>query len=53
MQKPPFVNAGGIVCQIGVRNIHYTGADVDRFLGINTSTVNGLAVSDYVSKLEK
>ena len=53
MQKPPFVKSGRIVCQIAVTNIRYTGADVDHFLGINTSTVNRLAVSDYVSKVEK
>jgi len=35
------------------KKIGYTGADVDRFLGINTSAVNRLAVSDDVSKVEK
>ena len=35
------------------KKIGYTGADVDRFLGINTSAVNWLAVSDDVSKVEK
>ena len=53
IQKPPFVKSGRIVCQIAVKIIGYTGADVDRFLGINTSTVNRLAVSDDVSKVEK
>ena len=47
------VKSGRIVCQIAVNNIGYTGADVDRFLGINTSAVNRLAVSDDVSKVEK
>ena len=52
IQKRPFVKSGRIVCQIAVNNIGYTGADVDRFLGINTSAVNRLAVSDDVSKVE-
>jgi len=34
------------------KRIGYTGTDVDRFLGINTSAVNRLAVSDDVSKVE-
>jgi len=53
IQKRPFVKSGRIVCQIAVKNIGCTGADVDRFLGINTSTVNRLAVFDDVSKVEK
>jgi len=31
----------------------YSGADVARFLGINTSAVNRLAVSDELSEVEK
>jgi hypothetical protein len=53
IQKRPFVKSGRIVCQIAVKNIGETGADVDRFLAINTSAVNRLAVSDDVSKVEK
>ena len=53
IQKRPFVKSGRTVCQIEVKNIGYTGADVDRFLGINTSTVKRLAVSDDVSKVGK
>jgi len=47
------VKSGRIVCQIAAKNIGYTGADVERFLGINTSTVNHLAFSDDVFKVEK
>ena len=53
IQKRPFVKSSRIVCQIAVKIIGYTGSDVDRFLGINTSIVNRLAVSDDVSKVEK
>jgi hypothetical protein len=39
--------------KLDARKIGYAGADVDRFLGINTSTVNRLVVSEDVSKEEK
>jgi hypothetical protein len=32
--------------QIAVQEVGYSGADVARFLGINTFAVNGLAVSE-------
>ena len=35
-----------IFCQIAVKKMSYSGADVTRFFGINTSDVNRLAVSD-------
>ena len=42
-----------IFCQIAVKKMGYSGADVARFLGINTSAVNRLAVSDELSEVEK
>ena len=42
-----------IFCQIAVRKMGYSGADVARFLGINTSAVNRLAVSDAVPEVVK
>ena len=42
-----------IFCQIAVRKMGYCGADVARFLGINTSAVNRLAASDELSEIEK
>ena len=47
------MKSGSIICQIAVKIIGYAGADVGRFLGINTSTVSHLAVSGDVSKVEK
>ena len=47
------MKSGRIVCQIAAKNIGYAGADVERLVGMNTSTVNRLAVSDDVSKVEK
>jgi hypothetical protein len=42
-----------IFCQIAVRKMGYCGADVARFLGINTSAVNRLAVSEELPEIEK
>jgi len=39
--------------QIAVKKMGYSGADVVRFLGITTSAVNRLAVSDEVPEVEK
>jgi len=36
-----------------VKKMGYSGADVARFLGINTSAVNRLAVSDDSAEVEK
>ena len=40
-------------CQIAVKKMGYSGADAARFLGINTSAVNRLAVSDELPDIEK
>ena len=42
-----------IFCQIAVKKMGYSGADVVRFLGINTYAVNRLAVSDELPEVEK
>jgi len=52
-RKRQVVNSRRIVCQIAVKRMGYSGADVARFLGINTSAVNRLAVSDELPEVEK
>ena len=47
------VKARRIFCQIAVKRMGYSGADVARFLGITTSAVNRLAVSDELAEIEK
>jgi len=47
------VKSRRIFCQIAVKKMGYSGADVARFLGINTSAVNRLAVSDELTEVEK
>ena len=42
-----------IFCQIAVKKMGYSGSDVARFLGINTSAVNRLAASDELPEVEK
>ena len=42
-----------IFCQMAVKKMGYSGADVARFLSINTSAVNRLAVSDELPEVEK
>ncbi len=46
LRKREFVKTRRIFCQIAVKRMGYSGADVARFLGITTSTINRLAVSD-------
>ncbi len=42
-----------IFCQIAVKKMGYSGADVARFLGITTSAVNRLAAPKVLSDTEK
>jgi hypothetical protein len=42
-----------IFCQIAAKKMGYSGVDVACFLGINTSAVNQLAVSDELLEVEK
>ena len=53
LRKKKVVKSRRIFCQIAVKKMGYSGADVARFLGINTSAVNRLAVSDELPEGEK
>ena len=53
LRKRQVVKSRRIFCQIAVKKMGYSGADVARFLGINTSAVNRLAVSDELPEIEK
>ena len=52
-RKREVVKSRRIFCQIAVRKMGYSGAEVARFFGINTSAVNRLAVSDELPDVEK
>jgi putative transposase len=52
LRKRQVVNSRRIFCQIAVKRMGYSGADVARFLGITTSAVNRLAVSDELPEVE-
>ena len=52
-RKRTVVNSRRIFCQIAVKKMGYSGADVARFLGINTSAVNRLAVADELPEVAK
>jgi len=53
LRKGEVVKSRRIFCQIAVKKMGYSGADVARFLGITTSAVNRLAVSDELPDVEK
>ncbi|MCJ7593188.1 MAG: hypothetical protein MUO52_00265, partial [Desulfobacterales bacterium] len=53
IRKRQVVKSRRIFSQIAVKKMGYSGADVARFLGINTSAVNRLAVSDELPEVEK
>jgi putative transposase len=53
LRKRVVVKSRRIFCQIAVKKMGYSGADVARFLGINTSAVNRLAVSNELPEVEK
>jgi len=53
LRKREVVNSRRVFCQIAARKMGYSGAEVARFLGINTSAVNRLAVSDELPEVEK
>jgi len=52
-RKRQIVKSRRIFCQIAVKKMGYCGADVARFVGINTSAVNRLAVSDELPEVKK
>jgi putative transposase len=52
-RRKDVVRSRRIFCQIAVRRMGYSGADVARFLGITTSAVNRLAVSVALPEIKK
>jgi len=53
IRKREVVRARRLFCQLAIRKMGYPGAEVARFLGVTTSSVNRLAVSEEVSDLKK
>jgi hypothetical protein len=53
IRKRGVVRARRLFCQLTVRRMGYPGAEVARFLGVTTSSVNRLAVSEDVASLKK
>jgi hypothetical protein len=53
IRKRGVVRARRLFCQLAVRRMGYPGAEVARFLGVTTSSVNRLAVSEEVVNLKK
>jgi len=53
VRKREVVRARRLFCQLAVRRMGYPGAEVARFLGVTTSSVNRLAVSEEVANLKK
>jgi putative transposase len=52
-KKTGVVKCRKIFCQIAVKKMGYSGADVARFLGVTTSAVNRLAISEKFPEIEK
>ena len=52
-RKREVVKSRKIFCQIAIKRMGYSGAEVARFLGITTSAANRLAASDKISEIEK
>jgi len=53
IRKRGVVRARKLFCQIAVGRMGYPGAEVARYLGVTTSAVNRLVVSEEVGDLEK
>ena len=47
------VRARRLFCQLAVKGLGYSGAEVARFLGVTTSAVNRLAVSEELPEVRK
>jgi hypothetical protein len=47
------VRARRLFCQLAIRGMGYSGAEAARFLGVTTSSVNRLAVSEEVPEVRK
>lgn len=52
IRKREIVRARRLFCQLAIGKMGYPGAEVARFLGVTTSSVNRLAVSEEVSDLK-
>ena len=52
LRKRVVVKSRRIFCQVAVKGMGYSGSDVARFLGITTSAVNRLAVSDELPEIK-
>jgi hypothetical protein len=53
LRERQVVKSRRIFSQIAVKKMGYSGEDAARFLGITTSAVNRLAVSDELPEVEK
>lgn len=53
LRKRNIVKARKLFCQIAVKKMGYSGAEVARFLGVTTSAVNRLAVSKELPEVKK
>ena len=53
IRKREVVRARRMFCQLAIGRMGYPGAEVARFLGVTTSSVNRLAVSEEVANLKK
>lgn len=53
MRKRRVVKGRRILCQLAVGKLGYPGAEVARYLGVTTSSVNRLAVTDETPDLRK
>ena len=53
IRKREMVRARRLFCQLAIGRMGYPGAEVARFLGVTTSSVNRLAVSENVANLTK
>jgi hypothetical protein len=53
IRKRDVVRCRKIFCQIAVKEMGHSGAEVARFLGITTAGVNCLAASDLLSDIGK
>ena len=52
-RRRKIVKTRKILCQIGVKKMGYSGAELARFLGVTTSAVNRSANAKEVPELEK
>jgi hypothetical protein len=53
IRKREVVRARRLFCQLAIGKMGYPGAEVARFLGVTTSSVNRLAVSEEVANLNE